>query len=325
MSSISFAEIIHGRASSVRVTDDGLIYAVDLVMVVTSLERDQAGLALRRVSSKNLLSIKMIERNTGGKGNARTQLINLQDALQLIMVLPGEMAKTIRAQIGDVMTKFFAGDESLVGQIRANAQSDAPIAQMARASLAAERASEPVVDSHVLMHKRRLETLEIETLEYELSSKKQHADLDLTIKRRGAELEYAEKITTNYRALCQDTSMDSRAALILKDYYLNMIILPPVAAPNRLTDGTEQQPAPPPVSSRPISLSQVATELGLKIPTGELISLGGKLRKEYESKHGHPPGKHDQLCSGRMTKVNSYCESDRPLVVEVLREWSPAQ
>ena len=50
-----------------RITDDGMIVAVDLVMVMTSLERDQAGLALRRVSSKNLLSIKMIERKMPGK------------------------------------------------------------------------------------------------------------------------------------------------------------------------------------------------------------------------------------------------------------------
>jgi hypothetical protein len=32
---ISFAEIIHGRDANVRVTQDGLIYAVDLVMVMT--------------------------------------------------------------------------------------------------------------------------------------------------------------------------------------------------------------------------------------------------------------------------------------------------
>ena len=32
---ISFAEIVQGRDASVRVTVDGMIYAVDLVMVVT--------------------------------------------------------------------------------------------------------------------------------------------------------------------------------------------------------------------------------------------------------------------------------------------------
>ena len=305
--SISFAEIVKDRDSSVRVTGDGLLNAVDLAMVMTGKNCNHSNEILRDINQSLFNNEKFVIRS-------RTRYLSFRNAIELILVLPGKIAKETRSRFASIIERYMAGDRSLVKEVEANAQSDAPIAQMARASLAAERASEPVVDSHVLMHKRKLEELEIENMQ-----------LDLTIKRRGAELEYAEKITTNYRALCQDTSMDSRAALILKDFYLNMIILPPVAAPNRLTDGTEQQPAPPPVSSRPISLSQVATELGLKIPTGELISLGGKLRKEYESKHGHPPGKHDQLCSGRMTKVNSYCESDRPLVEEVLREWSPAQ
>ncbi len=45
----SFAEIVHGRDSSVRVTDDGLFYAVDLVMVVTGKDRDYAGQIIRSI------------------------------------------------------------------------------------------------------------------------------------------------------------------------------------------------------------------------------------------------------------------------------------
>jgi hypothetical protein len=40
---ISFAEIVHGRDASVRVTDDKLLYAVDLVMVMTGKNRNYAG------------------------------------------------------------------------------------------------------------------------------------------------------------------------------------------------------------------------------------------------------------------------------------------
>lgn len=40
---ISFAEIVHGRDASVRVTEDNLLYAVDLAMVVTGKDRDHAG------------------------------------------------------------------------------------------------------------------------------------------------------------------------------------------------------------------------------------------------------------------------------------------
>ena len=39
---ISFAEIVRGCDASVRVTDDMLIYAVDLAMVVTGKDRDYA-------------------------------------------------------------------------------------------------------------------------------------------------------------------------------------------------------------------------------------------------------------------------------------------
>lgn len=41
--SFSFADIVHGRDASVRITDDRYFYAVDLVMVVNGLARDQAG------------------------------------------------------------------------------------------------------------------------------------------------------------------------------------------------------------------------------------------------------------------------------------------
>ncbi len=40
---ISFAEIIQGRDASVRVTDDNLLYAVDLAMLGTGYSRDYAG------------------------------------------------------------------------------------------------------------------------------------------------------------------------------------------------------------------------------------------------------------------------------------------
>jgi len=71
----------------------------------------------------------------------------------------------------------------------------------------------------------------------------------------------------------------------------------------------------------PISLSMVAVNMGLRIPTSGLISCGKELKKRYVALHGKDPSKHDQLCDGRMTQVNSYMESDRPLMQEVLRAW----
>jgi hypothetical protein len=51
-------------------------------------------------------------------------------------VLPGKMAKEVRTKFSNILTRYMAGDASLVGEIVANAESTSPIAQMARAAVA---------------------------------------------------------------------------------------------------------------------------------------------------------------------------------------------
>ncbi len=77
-----------------------------------------------------------------------------------------------------------------------------------------------------------------------------------------------------------------------------------------LTDGSS--------SSKPISLSHVAGELGLQNRTHNLISIGVELKKLYVALQGKDQPKHVQLCNGRVTKVNSYMESHPALVEEIL-------
>ena len=64
---ISFSEIVQGRDASVRVTVDGMIYAVDLVMVVTGLSRDDAGKTLRRLSNDSFHSGNLTERQLSSR------------------------------------------------------------------------------------------------------------------------------------------------------------------------------------------------------------------------------------------------------------------
>lgn len=63
---ISFDEIVQGRDSQVRVTDDGLIYAVDLVMVVTGKDRDHASQALRGLSNDVFSVERFVQRKFPG-------------------------------------------------------------------------------------------------------------------------------------------------------------------------------------------------------------------------------------------------------------------
>jgi hypothetical protein len=59
---ISFDEIVKGRDATVRVTDDGYLYAVDLVMVVTGKNINDASQAIRRLGNKIFDSDKFSEK-----------------------------------------------------------------------------------------------------------------------------------------------------------------------------------------------------------------------------------------------------------------------
>ena len=311
----SFAEIVQGRDAGVRQTDDNMLYAVDLVSVMSGKCKDYAGQTLRRLPEETFPSGKLPERSFPGKGNSNVKLVSFRDAIELVMVLPGKIAKETRAKFADIIRRYLAGDQSLVREVQANAQSNAPVAQMARASLAADSEADPVVERS-LSHKRKLEELEVAKIETELINTKRTADHEHVIAKRAADHEHLAKCTSSYQAICQDTVMDERARLIFKDLYLNMAMLQHPGAGHGLliTDGSG--------GGKPISLSLVAGEMGLRIPSNDLISVGVELKKRYVALHGKDPSKHDQLCNGRVTKVNSYMESDRPLVEEVLRWYS---
>jgi hypothetical protein len=126
------------------------------------------------------------------------------------------------------------------------------------------------------------------------------------------------KIADRYRELCQDTVMDERMRLMLKDGFLNMAMAAQQAPPCQalLTNGGPVGVSP----NKPISLPSVAMNLGLKIADSDFISIGREVSKRYFQLHGERPPKHDQSCNGgKILTVNSYFERDRPLVEEVLR------
>lgn len=301
-----------------------------------------------------------------GKGNKMEPVITFKGALKLVMLVSGQKAALYRSSMVKILQRYYAGDDSLEDEIQANAKSSSPIAQMARASLAAEQ----VEDRSLVELKRKREELENSKLEMDIESKriancaaeaeielkKQAAEAEIELKKRAAEVEIelkkhaaeaeiklksrateaeiesvsranraadlankaAEhgliaKVSNSYHELCQNMVMDERARLIFKDSFLNMAMLQGPSSSNG-----EQ-------ANKPVSLSTIATELGMKFSTDELKSIGILLSKRYFAKHGKAPTKHEQLVNGMMLKINSYTESDRPLIEEVLREFRDAK
>lgn len=227
---LSFKEIVQGRDSSVRVTEDGLLFAVDLVMVVTGLARDQAGLALRRVTAEIFQPSKLIERRVCKHGGRPTKLIGFQDAIELIMVLPGKAAKLHRVQFAEIIKRYLAGDQSMVVEIQANAESHEPIAEIARRSLLTDNVDEdadmedecPMVDHDGRLIKNvdeaHIEFKErLADVEMKMVDSRSH---DMDTRFKGVEL--IEKGVELYRSLCrQDDELNEQERGMLKQCVLN--------------------------------------------------------------------------------------------------------
>ena len=96
---ISFAEVVEGRESSVRITEDGLFDVVDTVQAITSKDCNQANEALRNL--KPLLFDKEGFVLREGRRYAAPR-----DIIALIMVLPGKMAKEIRCRFAAIIEDY---------------------------------------------------------------------------------------------------------------------------------------------------------------------------------------------------------------------------
>ena len=89
------------------------------------------------------------------------------------MFLPGNGAKDFRKNAADILTKFFAGDASLVAQIEENAESSHPISQMARASL-------PPPPTNAIEEKKRKRIEDMEMKERQVALRVQMAQAEIS-------------------------------------------------------------------------------------------------------------------------------------------------
>jgi hypothetical protein len=260
---------------------------------------------LRNLSNDVFLSSNFIERQLSKHGGPKTKLVSLRNALQLVVVLPGKMAKETRAQFAGVIERYIAGDRSLHAEIEANAGSSNGIARLARESLGIlENTGE---DPVAIRMKRRREELELLKLAEEIKGMTQNrlVKLEENLKRIGDQN--------------QSDGLEERARLMLKDSYMNLLLNEqhPGITNNSLLQHQGLLSSP----NKPISIAGVAAELGYRPSSADSKRIGMDLKKRYVARHNKPPTKHKQLCDGRVTAVNSYMEADRDLVEAALHAY----
>lgn len=151
---ISFDEIVKGRGASVRVTDDGMLYAVDLVMVVTGGSREDAVKALRRLPYETL----QVEWRVCGH---KTKVLCPEDSIKLVMALDGHAEQGTCDGFASIISRYAACNQSLVPEVE----------------------SDVAIPAQLLPRKQsRREDLELLQMEEEIQAKRiknLHASLDL--------------------------------------------------------------------------------------------------------------------------------------------------
>lgn len=141
------------KATDVPVTDingEPHLWAIDLSMAITGKNRNDAGKVLRNLKPSLFDTANITEMNLAENAGRMTKLIPFKYTIALVMVLPGDIAKTARSQCCELIARFIAGDQTLHPEINANANSTEPLPSIARASLKSHAA----VDAQVANAKR---------------------------------------------------------------------------------------------------------------------------------------------------------------------------
>ena len=299
----SFAEVVQGRDANVRVTDDGLLYAVDLAMVVTGHNRDDAGKSLRRLSDEIFQSDKFADRQISRHGGHKTKLVSFEHAIELIMVLPGKIAKETRAKFASIIRRYLGGDKSLIVEINANAASNSPIAQLARA---ADQSIDTVEDPDTRRKRIKREDLELVRMEEEIQEMRS-TNRERQIKNFHAFMGLMNTIRPDWM------QTDARFRLQTEDTIKNILVTPGSSVP-ALTNGEPSQTAS-------LSISQLVQELGGRpLKHGDACRAGALAAKHYRAAHDVDPPKHAQWVDGAERAVNSYTQKDRGLLTAVLKD-----
>lgn len=236
-----------------------------------------------------------------GKGCGHTKLISFQNAIELIMVLPGKMARETRTQFANIIRRYLAGDASLIAEIAVNAQSNAPMSRMARGQ---QPFSDRDEDEESARKRVKRENLELIKYEEEIREKRMH------------NLDNFMGLMSRVRPDWMQT--DSRLRLHTEDMIKNVYSSPSAIVP--VGSIVPDKPAT-------LSISQLALELGCgKLTHGDRCKLGSLAAKRWRDKHPNMElPEHPQWVDGAERMVKSYTAEDRNMLTQVFYDLGYAK
>jgi hypothetical protein len=101
-----------------RITPDKELALIDVAMLFTGLDNNQAGLAVRRLLEQfpdvrsNRLNFKF-----PGRGQKTVDVAPLAEALEFAFLLPGRAASKVRKEAAKLLVRYIGGDLSLIDEV----------------------------------------------------------------------------------------------------------------------------------------------------------------------------------------------------------------
>lgn len=230
---------------------------------------------------------------------------------RLLMILGGKVAAEYRAIVETTFTRVMAGDRSLIKVIESNATSGSAINVAFRNALVNDPSPGGVPDNALdQMTLKRKQELD------ELSYSERLEELELKrAKRFQIQMDSQRGLVELYATLSPNGVIDDRARIQFKDNVLNLGSMGKKQLNQQTTVDDD--------SKLPVTISMIATELGMKFSDNDLKSIGKKIKEAYVAKYHEDPPKHEQICGGAVRSVCSYTRRDKPLIIEVLRSYKP--
>ena len=118
-----------------RITPNKELALIDIVIIFTGLNNNQAGKAVRRLLEQfpdfqsNRLKFKF-----PGRGRQTVDVAPLAEALEFAFLLPGRTASKVRKEAAKLLVRYIGGDLSLVDEICQINRVQAALAQIPEAA-----------------------------------------------------------------------------------------------------------------------------------------------------------------------------------------------
>jgi hypothetical protein len=112
-----------------------MIYAVDLVKIMANVSGNTAARTIRNLKEDIFPSCKFTERQISNQGGYNTKLISFENALELVMVIPGAFTKKTRTNFKKIIMHYMKKDKTSTSETCINGTTISPIAQLDRESI----------------------------------------------------------------------------------------------------------------------------------------------------------------------------------------------